>query len=111
MAPAGSEGVKGDRLSPKLIVKLITMTTEWKWTSDQQQALVSLRELISGSESKAHTLTGMAGSGKTTLTKEFVKMARQSGKQVLAVAPTHKARRVMHQIIKCTNLQHLRPSK
>lgn len=75
------------------------MTTEWTWTSDQQKALVALRELISGSESKAHTLTGMAGSGKTTLTKEFVKMARQSGKQVLAVAPTHKARRVMHQIL------------
>ena len=46
-----------------------------------------------------HLLTGGAGSGKTTLTKELIKSARKSGLQVLLVAPTHKARRVLHNIV------------
>jgi hypothetical protein len=48
---------------------------------------------------KAHILIGVAGTGKTTLTKEFTKMIRKIGLQVLAVAPTHKARKVLYKIL------------
>lgn len=49
--------------------------------------------------SYAMTLSGSAGTGKTTLTKEVIRIVRRTGKQVLAVAPTHKARRVLSAII------------
>lgn len=47
----------------------------------------------------AMTLSGSAGTGKTTLTKEVIRAVRKTGKQVLAVAPTHKARRVLSAMI------------
>jgi len=45
------------------------------------------------------TLCGNAGTGKTTLTKLIVKKARRQGNQVLCCAPTHKAKKVLSNII------------
>lgn len=42
------------------------------------------------------TLMGCAGTGKTTLTKQIINKSRKMGKQVLCVAPTHKARKVLN---------------
>lgn len=50
-------------------------------------------------ETYTMTLSGSAGTGKTTLTKEVIRAVRKTGKQVLAVAPTHKARRVLSSMI------------
>ena len=74
------------------------------YTKDQTTAMKYITrfiqtEITEDIETYLCTLSGAAGTGKTTLTKEVIKHARRAGQQVLCVAPTHKARRVMHKII------------
>jgi hypothetical protein len=73
-------------------------------TDDQNNAATYIQQFITSPiseniDSYACTLSGSAGTGKTTLTKMIVKMVRRSGKQVLCVAPTHKARKVLDAIV------------
>lgn len=67
--------------------------------SDQEHALGDLKQFSLSVGYQAHILIGVAGTGKTTLTKEFAKMVRKRGLQILAVASTHKARKVLHKIL------------
>lgn len=51
-------------------------------------------------ESFVTTITGQAGTGKTTITKHILQYARGKLKQtVTAVAPTHKARKVLDRVL------------
>lgn len=76
-------------------------------SAGQQQAYDNIRAWLcsavgnegSSGDSLLCTLCGNAGTGKTTLTRMIVKAARSSGKQVLCCAPTHKARKVMSNMI------------
>ncbi len=75
------------------------------YTKDQQDALQNISAFFSvpfdGTDQNTflYTLSGSAGTGKTTLTKELIKVARKLTYQVICVAPTHKARKVLHNII------------
>merc|ERR1712000_726865 len=40
-------------------------------------------------------LNGRAGTGKTTLTKNIIKYLKQLGKNIIALAPTHKAKNLI----------------
>jgi len=89
-------------------MKMITKqqhSMSFKLTSDQEQAQNYISTFITSSFKEAEpdsyicTLSGSAGTGKTTLTKMVVRMVRKAGKQVLCVAPTHKARKVLDSII------------
>lgn len=74
-------------------------------TSDQTAAEAYIKDFIGtpfnldNIDTYLCTLKGCAGTGKTTLTKRVVKMVRSAGRQVLCVAPTHKARKVLDKII------------
>jgi thymidine kinase len=68
-------------------------------TTDQTTALVGLEEFLSNNDKLLACLSGSAGTGKTTLTRHLVKSARSMGLQSLCVAPTHKARKVLHAAI------------
>jgi hypothetical protein len=84
---------------------LISVIMPFQYTEKQQEALDHIKQFIvcpydkTNTDTYLCTLAGCAGTGKTTLTREIVKMVRKSGKQVLCVAPTHKARRVLSRII------------
>jgi len=77
----------------------------FRLTADQEQAQNYISAFITSvfheqdPDSYVCTLSGSAGTGKTTLTKMVVRMVRGAGKQVLCVAPTHKARKVLDAII------------
>lgn len=77
----------------------------FRLTSDQEHAQNYISTFITSAfhednpDSYVCTLSGSAGTGKTTLTKMVVRMVRGAGKQVLCVAPTHKARKVLDAII------------
>lgn len=77
----------------------------FRLTSDQEHAQNYISTFITSvfhednPDSYVCTLSGSAGTGKTTLTKMVVRMVRSAGKQVLCVAPTHKARKVLDAII------------
>src|SRR3989338_6433931 len=74
-------------------------------TVDQLQALTEIQkfllEPIQPNDRSTYiiTLSGCAGSGKTTLTRELVKYAKTHRLTVLGVAPTHKARKVLEKTI------------
>lgn len=76
-----------------------------QFTDDQNGAIEYIKDFIACSfddtcpDTYLCTLSGSAGTGKTTLTKMVVRMVRRSGKQILCVAPTHKARKVLDAII------------
>ena len=75
------------------------------YTQNQQDALQKITEFFRARFNETdqstflYTLSGSAGTGKTTLTKDLIKAAKKLTYQVICVAPTHKARKVLHNII------------
>lgn len=65
-----------------------------------EQIQMFLRSPITNNqETIACVLVGCAGSGKTTLTKHIVSYARKLRLSTTAIAPTHKARKVLNKFI------------
>ncbi len=66
-----------------------------QYTNDQSNALVALENWYPSNE-RAFTLNGAAGTGKTTIVKEFINRLTSVPKNRIAVtAPTHKAKKVI----------------
>lgn len=67
-------------------------------TKHQKEALNDISAFLH-SDMTTYTLIGCAGSGKTTLTKKVLNIAAKMHMSVIGVAPTHKARKVLHRIL------------
>jgi len=78
-----------------------TSTSTITLSKDQETALTGLISFLdqkfikNNINSYCATLSGYAGTGKTTLTKEFLRIARIRKMKVAGVAPTHKAKKVL----------------
>jgi len=69
-------------------------------TQDQQNAFERVKEFLLDAENPALAIVGSAGTGKSTLTKYIVDHIMDSKRMaIVAVAPTHKARRVLSKSI------------
>jgi hypothetical protein len=69
-------------------------------TSCQNRAFERVKQFLSDDENPAIAIVGAAGTGKTTITKYIVDyIADTQNLNIAAVAPTHKARRVMHSML------------
>ena len=65
-------------------------------TENQSATFASAKQFFTDDENPALVIVGSAGTGKTFLTKHIVEYAVDAHKlSVVAVAPTHKARRVL----------------
>ena len=65
-------------------------------TKDQSATFAFARQFFADADNPALVIIGSAGTGKTFLTKHIVEHAVDTQKlSVVAVAPTHKARRVL----------------
>ena len=65
-------------------------------TKDQEHIFQKVKEFLQDDENPAITIKGSAGTGKTTLTKYIVDYIKDNGNmEIVALAPTHKARRVL----------------
>lgn len=74
---------------------MIKSINTMKFTNDQSNALNAL-DIWYDSEHIAFTLNGAAGTGKTTIVKEFINRLTRVPKSKIAVtAPTHKAKKVI----------------
>lgn len=63
---------------------------------EQREILDEVSKLLLSSNSFVATLSGCAGSGKTTLCRYILKCAQEAQLVCLGVAPTHKAKKVLH---------------
>jgi len=73
---------------------------ETELTEGQREGLELVRSFLHDEENPAFVLYGAAGVGKTYLMREIVDMIKEESRMVVgAVAPTHKARRVLHQTL------------
>ena len=71
-----------------------------KLTTDQESAFVRVKTFFSDEDNPAIVIKGSAGTGKTTLMKYIVDhIVNNNMGTVAAVAPTHKARRVLEKIL------------
>lgn len=77
-----------------------------QWTKGQQEALTLLSEwekldVYANPDDSIFTLSGAAGTGKTTVVQEIIRMFKNKYK-IIVSAPTHKAKEVIGEI---TNLR------
>ena len=77
-----------------------------QWTKGQQEALTLLSEwekldIYANPDDSIFTLSGAAGTGKTTVVQEIIRMFKDKYK-IIVSAPTHKAKEVIGEI---TNLR------
>ena len=69
-------------------------------TDDQDKTFGKVQEFLVDEENPAIVIIGSAGTGKTTLMKYIVDYLMDKGRRsVCAVAPTHKARRVLEKTL------------
>lgn len=67
-------------------------------SNDQQRAKEGILPILRGkSEHKLALLNGYAGTGKTFLVADILSQLTREGREVLAIAPTHKAVAVLHE--------------
>lgn len=67
-------------------------------TQDQLQALDMLKQWHGQHEQLFATVNGAAGTGKTTITKEFIRSLGLLPSKVAVSAPTHKAKKVIQRV-------------
>ena len=75
-----------------------------QWTNGQQEALTLLSEwekldVYANPDDSIFTLSGAAGTGKTTVVQEIIRMFKDKYK-IIVSAPTHKAKEVIGEITK-----------
>ena len=75
-----------------------------QWTNGQQEALTLLSEwekldIYANPDDSIFTLSGAAGTGKTTVVQEIINMFKNKYK-IIVSAPTHKAKEVIGEITK-----------
>lgn len=69
------------------------------YSPDQQAALQAMQSWLNDPSASVYVLTGSAGTGKTTVVKEILKLAVQSGRELVATAMTHRAADVLQDAI------------
>ena len=73
---------------------MIVMEREFIFTSEQKYTIDSFRRFLKDDDD-IFILRGYAGTGKTTILKEFVNLAAASSKQISLMAPTGRAAKVL----------------
>ena len=70
------------------------MVDTLKLTSSQQAAIAAFKEFLNGDE-QVLLLKGAAGTGKTTLVVEFVRMLEKEARGCFLLAPTGRAAHIL----------------
>ena len=67
------------------------LTLPFHLTNQQEQALQTLWRFLSAAADHVFLLAGYAGTGKSTIVFQLVRLLREQGKRVVLTAPTNKA--------------------
>jgi hypothetical protein len=77
-------------------------------TEDQQNAFSLVKTMLADDTIPAVTIKGSAGTGKTTLTKYIADfISTQTPLKIIAIAPTHKAKRVLSSMLNSTRFMSI----
>ena len=71
---------------------------KFKFSEDQENAIKELSEFLKDNKKNVITLSGEAGTGKTTVIKEVIKNVRKMNMQYTLCAPTNKAALIMQEM-------------
>ena len=66
-----------------------------EWNKQQQEVLDKVGRFLSTKGGGVFLLRGYAGTGKTTLAREFITMAEKAGRKTLLMTPTGRAAKVL----------------
>ena len=72
------------------------------YTAGQTKALEDISKLIDTGKQGYYLLAGYAGTGKTTIAENIAKYAKSVGRNVVILAPTNKAAKVLNDKLKST---------
>lgn len=76
-------------------------------TGDQEIALQQIIRFIQNPDETAYTLRGYAGTGKSFLTRHIFEWCYSKNITVAGVCPTHKARKVLEQVLNNNSIYHV----
>jgi ATP-dependent exoDNAse (exonuclease V) alpha subunit len=77
------------------------MTGTFEFTEGQKRALSHLKEFIDSDHARVFILKGYAGTGKTTLVKELIKILQEKKKSFKLLASTGRAAKILSNITDC----------
>jgi ATP-dependent exoDNAse (exonuclease V) alpha subunit len=77
------------------------MTKAFEFTEGQKRTLSLLKEFIDSAQSRVFILKGYAGTGKTTLLKELIKILQEKKKSFKLLASTGRAAKILSNITDC----------
>jgi hypothetical protein len=78
------------------------MPDTFKYTVSQQKAIIKFSEFINSEKGQIFILKGYAGTGKTTLIKEFISRLQNKDKMFSLLASTGRAAKILSNITKVT---------
>jgi ATP-dependent exoDNAse (exonuclease V) alpha subunit len=77
------------------------MTEAFEFTEGQKNAIFQLKEFINSSQTRVFILKGYAGTGKTTLVKEFINILKEQGISFKLLASTGRAAKILSNMTGC----------
>jgi len=72
--------------------------TPFQFTLSQQRALEQLNEFVTSASSKVFILKGYAGTGKTTLVREIIRLLKEKELSIILMASTGRAAKILSNI-------------
>ena len=75
------------------------MSIKFTYTDSQQQAIIKFAEFVNSAKERVFILKGYAGTGKTTLVKEFINRLQKNGKPFSLLASTGRAAKILSNIV------------
>jgi ATP-dependent exoDNAse (exonuclease V) alpha subunit len=77
------------------------MTKTFEFTEGQQKTISLLKEFIASDNLRVFILKGYAGTGKTTLVKELIKILQEQSKSFKLLASTGRAAKILSNMTEC----------
>ena len=75
------------------------------YTPGQRKALSDIEKLIDSGTQANYLLAGYAGTGKTTIAENIARYAKSANREVLVIAPTNKAAKVLNDKLKAASVK------
>ena len=79
-----------------------TNATDFKFTNGQESAFNQFNKFLDSPVTRVYILRGYAGTGKTTLTKSFIKELERREKNYVLLASTGRAAKILANATNCT---------